>query len=547
MLIFLLTAKKVNIVSEGITIFCSLFGNFRKQNFIVMNKLLFIAVLVIAGAPSFSQTTKISYSEPEREDSRRTEFEIVGKLNGNLMVYKNNSNSHAICLYDEDMKLKERVSLDYIPDRWINIDFINYPDFVYMIYQYQRRNIVYCYGVKLDPTGKKIGEPFEMDTTHIGFAANNKIYTTINSDDKQKIMIFKINNRNLKNFLFTTLLFDKDLHLQRKDRMHMPMEERNEYFSDFLLTNEGEMVFSKFLRLSNNSEYISKVFMVTKLPAADTFSVNQVDIGSRLLDELKLKIDNSNKRVLISAFSYQEKRGNIDGLYNLFWDEATNAKISDTLLIFNDDLRALAKGADANRRYAFNDYYVKSITTRKDGGFLVISESLYSSSRGNTFNRWDYWRWGSPWMTPMDYYYWSPYYNYNYGYMPWGNRFFNNNSTRYYAENIMLLSFNKEGGLEWSKVIQKSQYDDQTDNNISFQTLNTGTELHFVFNQYEKRATLLTDQSLDAEGKIVRNPTLKNLDKGYEFMPRFAKQVSGHELIVPCWYRGYLCFAKIDF
>jgi len=130
--------------------------------------------------------------------------------------------------------------------------------------------------------------------------------------------------------------------------------------------------------------------------------------------------------------------------------------------------------------------------------------------------------------------------------MPW-NRYGNIGSTRYYAENIMVLSFNKDGGIEWSNVIDKTQYDDETDNMISFQTLNTGSELHFLFNQFERRTLLLHDQSITATGKIIRNPTLKNLDKGYEFMPRFAKQVSSRQIIIPCLYRNYLCFAKIDF
>jgi hypothetical protein len=154
--------------------------------------------------------------------------------------------------------------------------------------------------------------------------------------------------------------------------------------------------------------------------------------------------------------------------------------------------------------------------------------------------------WGNPWMSPLDYYYWSPMYSSPWN-MPWNRYGGNMSSTRYYAENIMVLSFNKEGGLEWSNVIDKSQYDDETDNLISFQLMNTGGEIHFLFNQLERRTLLLNDQSIVPEGKIVRNPTLKNLDRGYEFMPRFGKQVSATQIIMPCLYRNYLCFAKIDF
>jgi hypothetical protein len=82
---------------------------------------------------------------------------------------------------------------------------------------------------------------------------------------------------------------------------------------------------------------------------------------------------------------------------------------------------------------------------------------------------------------------------------------------------------------------------------ISFQLINTGGELHFLYNQYEGRNLLLNDQSIAPDGKITRYPTLKNLDKGYEFMPRHGRQISSKQILIPCLYRNYLCFAKVDF
>ena len=161
-----------------------------------------------------AQAPRIVYSEPEKEDSRRTNFEIIGKMNGNFLVYKANRNDDAICIYDNDMKLKERVKLDFTPDQQlINVDFVAYPDFFYMIYEFQRKGVVHCMAAKLDGNVKKLIDPIELDTTQVGFAANNKIYTSINSDDKQRIMVFKINSKNRDNFVFTTLLYDKDLIL----------------------------------------------------------------------------------------------------------------------------------------------------------------------------------------------------------------------------------------------------------------------------------------------------------------------------------------------
>jgi len=510
-----------------------------KNKFFLTIATLFTSVLL------FGQAPRITYTEPEKEDSRRTEYEVIGKVGGNFVIYKNNRTSSDLCVYDNEMKLKTRVDMDYIrADKLINIDFVAYPDYFYAFYQYQRRNVVYCTFVKLDANAKPMGTPVDLDTTHINFSANNKLYTTINSDDKQKIMIFKINNRNQRTFIFTSMLFDNQLQLLKKDRFSIPMEERNDFFSEFLLTNEGDLVVSKFIRNSANSESILKAFLLTKYVDSSGFTVNDIGIGNRILDEIKLKVDNTGKRIIFSAFFYGQRKGNIEGLYVLGWNKTTNQKTRDTALVFSEELRAIAKGEDVNKKLAFNDYFIKSIISRKDGGFIMISEALYTSSRGSNYNRWDSYGYGNPWSSPMNYNYWSPYYSqWN---MPW-NRYNSLSSTRYYADNIMVLSFSKTGVLEWSNVIPKSQFDDDNDNNISFSVMNTGGDVHFLFNQVERRTSMLSDQSIGPDGKITRNPTLRNLDKGYEFMPRLGKQVSSRQMIVPCLYRNYLCFSKIDF
>ncbi|MEK7226266.1 MAG: hypothetical protein AAB221_11340, partial [Bacteroidota bacterium] len=134
-------------------------------------------LITIAGLPVTAQ--RIVYSEPGKEDTRRMNFEIAGKVNGNFLIYKNNRGKSWISVLDNDMKDLARAELDYIPsnDRLINVDFFPYNDFCYVIYQYQKKNVVYCSAAKLDGLGQKLGDVMELDTTHIGFAANNKIYS----------------------------------------------------------------------------------------------------------------------------------------------------------------------------------------------------------------------------------------------------------------------------------------------------------------------------------------------------------------------------------
>jgi hypothetical protein len=96
-------------------------------------------------------------------------------------------------------------------------------------------------------------------------------------------------------------------------------------------------------------------------------------------------------------------------------------------------------------------------------------------------------------------------------------------------------------------VINKSQFNDESDDLLSFHTFIVSGQLHYLLNMPEKRLNLLQDFTLGAGGVLTRNPTLRNLDRGYELMPRFAKQVSARQVLLPCIYRNYLCFAKIDY
>src|ERR1700743_1969851 len=96
--------------------------------------------LTLAVSALKAQVSLITYSDPEREDGRRTNFEIIGKLNGNYLVFKNNNSNNAISIYDSAMHLQQRVPLTFMPERYINVDFVAYPDHCYLIYEYQKKN-----------------------------------------------------------------------------------------------------------------------------------------------------------------------------------------------------------------------------------------------------------------------------------------------------------------------------------------------------------------------------------------------------------------------
>jgi hypothetical protein len=505
----------------------------------MMNK-VFITALILLGTLSL-HAQKIAYTEPDRDDSRATAFDVVGKINDQYIIFKNNHNVYTVNAFDGDMKLVNKVKLDFLPDRVISTDLLVYKEFFYLFYQYQHKNIVYCMAAKLDGQGKLINDLITMDTTHINSLAQNKVYTFMHSDDKQKVVALKINSRDPENYKVTTNLFDAGLTLIKKSALQIRMPDRNDFLTEFVVDNDGDIAFVRASG-STQSDNINNLKLFTKNAMADSVAISDINIGNSYLDDIRVKVDNLHKHYLLISFYAKQHRGNIDGLFAELWSKPEGRAIVNTTIPFSDELKRQAK-SEGNVKSAFDNFFLQNIVMERDGGFAIAAESVYTSSRGgNYYNRWDYMN-GSPYMSPSDYYFSGS----NFGNDPWNRYGYYGQVTRYYADNIAVMSFDSTGKMEWSNVINKSQYDDNTDSFLGYATLNTGSVVHFIFNQLDKRTLLLTDQSITAEGELIRSPTLHSLDRGYEFMPRYGKQVGSRQIIMPCQYRNYICFAKIDF
>jgi len=506
-----------------------------------LQALVFAAILCMA-PPAMAQQ-QIRYSEPDKNETRNTNFDIIGRFSNQILIFKNNRNQSYISVYDEDMKLIRNEELSFMPPRVLEYDLLPFADYTYLFYQYQQRNVAYLMAVKIGADGKAITSPFELDTTHINYNATKRVYQVIASEDKSKLMAFKINAKNEKLFKFNTYLYNADLSAIKASAMDLMMADKYDFLTDFYLDNKGNLVFGRGRRRSAEDN-ISQFFLITKPALADSFATRELKFEGITLDEVKLRIDNYNERYLFTAFYYKNKRNtNIEGVANSVFDTRSSEWVIRNVIPLGDELRADAR-TDNNLKTAFDDFYIKQIFIRRDGGFVLNAESMYTTSRGGGgFNRWD--MFGNPMMmgSPMGWGGWGMNGMGAWG-MPMGRGF--NNITRYHADNIIVLAFDKEGQLTLSNTIRKSQYDDENEAKVSYQAINSGNAIHYLFNNYERRDVVLSYQSLDSDGKVIRNPTFRNLDLKYEFMPRYGRQVSARSIIVPCINRNSLCFARIE-
>ena len=501
---------------------------------------IFLVLLLLVANNSFGQN--ITFSEIEKTNNKSSTLEVIGKIGGNFLVYKSLYNNHKLTIFNNDMSIKENVPLDYISERTSNIDFIPNANNFLMIWQFQKKNIIYCNAVIIDGQGKQIGDIKTVDTTKMGLFSNNVNYNVRWSEDKRKILIYKYSSKG-NDFNLAIKLLDENLTRLDSARYTLDINRFKESISDLQIDNNGGLVFTK-LAENNGQNYINDIDIFYKKLNNDSLLKINLTLDNLKIKEPVLKLDNLNNTIILNSFSYRKSSATINGLFTAVINKAPFALSKKAQNIFSDTLLNLLSGKP-EWRSAFDNFFFKNTILKKDGGFILVSEEYYKESRFGSFNNN---RNGNLGFDNSQFGYYSDYYNYNRGNLGYYRPYNDNNSRDivFNYDDILIFSLTKDLKLEWNSVINKTASDIETDNYLSFTNMNTGGEIYFLFFQKDNRQ-ILSNHALKPNGSITRYPTLKSREAGYEFMPKLGRQTGSQQILIPCTIRNSIAFAKIDF
>ena len=492
-----------------------------------------------AGFSSLAQT--ITYSEVEKADSRNMNFEILGNFSNNYLVYKNLNKRQNLTIYDNNMTIKDDIKLDFISDRTYNIDFLTYPDHFLMVWQFEKGNTTYCKAASMNGAGQLLGSVIDLDTTRQGVFSNKTSYGFTWSEDKRKLLLYKIQTKN-DIYHQVTKVYDENFKLLDSTRRTLTYNDNREDFGDLQIDNDANILFTK-LKENARQEYINTLEInFKKLTIEQLFTVD-IPLDKQLIQDPLIKIDNLNKNYIINSFSYKKNGGNVDGILTAIINRDSFKLTNKVINIFDDSLRSKLSGKP-DWRTAYDNLNIRNIILKKDGGFIALTEEYFKQRRfGNTFDD----RFNN--FNNRYYNSYSDYYLYNRGYYGY-YRPFNDGNGRdvvYNYNDIINFSFSKDLKLQWSNVINKTTSDVENDNFLSFTNLNAGGEIYFLFLQKDNNRQILSNHALQPDGAVKRYATLKGREAGYNFMARLSRQTGARQMIVPCIVRNNIAFAKIDF
>ncbi|MFT3904207.1 MAG: hypothetical protein QM727_13610 [Niabella sp.] len=533
-------------------------------------KRFFLSVFLLLAIFSIADAQHIIYADDNKSDVQRMNFEIIGKLANNYLIYKELKNNTRISVYDEVMHLVEEVPVTIFPQKasLLDVAFFPYRSHAYLIYQYQTGDIVYCEAARVEANGRILEQPTVLDTTHISYTTKGKIYNVITNNDKSRLLVFKINRRDRSLYKASTLLVDNSLAPLHRGQFTIPIDnEKGERLGGYSLSNDGDFIFTKYTRLkSGNIAESSLAVAGAGTDGFETYPIgNSIGIDQLFLDDIKIKVDDVNKRVLLASYFSQSKKGNIDGIYVAAFGKNGNRDFERTIT-FTEELKKKVKSRSSVRE-AFNNQFINQIITQDNGAFTISSEALYTSN--NNWDRWGFWGpgmyagwgfgpgwgwggWGSWGWGPgwggywSPYYYYSPFYYRSYwwgGWGPWGGGLYDRGWSKFHADNVAILSFDKNGLLQSDNVIVKRQDDTETDGTISYQVMNTEDGTYFLLNNSGK-VSELECIALGNDGSLHKSGSIEAKTKRLDFMPRYGKQVGSTEMIVPYLYKKNIGFSK---
>lgn len=499
-----------------------------------MNRIITFILLLFSGF--LSQAQQAVFSDIQSNEDADMDFNILGKSDSIILMYKKINGDHFMTGYDDKMQVVFHQPISCLPQKLVGIDFFLIRNQILMVFQQEKKGRIYCYGQKLNLDATESGSTLLLDSTRISMATDEDIYTTTISEDKQKLLVFK-SYAQQGNIQLVSKLYDLDFNLLDSARKLMTFESKRMKPMNPVVNNAGVVFFTVSFpegRFDVNSHL--KLFW--KKPGLSDWQEDEVDLKGNCINDVVLKMDERNARLLLAAPYMDKPTGRIQGIFAAYQDSST--WIHSGFVTINDSLRGLISGKKSISG-ALDGLSIRGLILKKSGGFLLVSEKLSEEIKND--HRYPTSVFGNFPYTGYNFY--NPYYYGNYYRAP--GYYSSRQSKRYYADDIVLLNLDSNLTCSWLTHIPKHQYEDDGENALSFCHLITGSGVHFYFLENHRFGNKLSDHLVQPDGKLKKLGELKALSDRYDFLPKLAKQVGAREILVPCTLRGRRVFAKISF
>jgi hypothetical protein len=186
---------------------------------------------------------------------------------------------------------------------------------------------------------------------------------------------------------------------------------------------------------------------------------------------------------------------------------------------FNDDIATAVTGKKTSASKGIGDLKVQELILRKDGGAIAMVEETREFSRNTVANI------NARNVSPDV-----------------AGRFV----IDYYFEDILAISYNPDGTVQWRKVMPKKQFS-QDDQAVfsSYGVMKTPNQIRLLFNDDVRTETTTSEYIMKGSGMIDRHSMFNTSNQEILLRFRDGLQLSSDEVVVPSEYRNRLKLVRL--
>lgn len=459
---------------------------------------LFCCLLFLAG-PLFSQVLTVSDEILLRSD---TEYHLVGKAGGKVMLLQDRKTKHLVTAYDRRMQESWEKTLTLRGRNIRLVEALEHSRGFQLLYLFREAGQNY---LQLDTYDPAANIRDSVTLTNFNAWLNNPTYDIVRSQDQSKLLVILGENQQK----VTCLSVDLD-----SSRLLYQVEVAPDKFffnADFIqaeISNQGDAFL--FIQRDNfHSQRKVHRYEVQYLSAsARTLKQFDIPLGDSLTYDVFFKYDNLNQRIVASGLYTKRELSRADGFFYLAADPISEQLLTSQFTPFPTKLAENLDGKKAKQ--SLEEISVRDAILRRDGGILLITERNRQLERRGAANR----------VQIMNTYTGRP-------------------LVDYYYDEIVVFNINPDGKPNWDNILHKKQYS-QDDGGAfsSFMLLESASALRFLFNDEIRFENTVSEYALDSEGSVRRNSLFSTKDLNLKLRFRDAVQVAANEVIIPSELRS---------
>jgi len=466
-----------------------------------------IVILLLIGQHLLAQD--ISFSRPQKIPSKVSEYDIIGSTSEGILVRKWGERFQSIEAFDsEDLSLRWSKELPLLDKKDEILQIVPYQKHLLVLFKSRQQKMQRVYVRKLSVSARKIAEDLLLDSLVFNFGSKTFEYEVVWAKNKQYIALLRKNSDFNGLNSIDCVVFDKSL--VQVSRSNIAVDPKI-LLKQFVLSNEGKLfvVHAQTKRtFASNSPQIEQITLSIFDSKQESLAHINLTKGIYLLSDIHADIDNINKKLILGGFYAERSASAMNGYFYASVDLNNYTLQSTHFHPFTDALLDKISSRVSQTKQVIYNLTIKSVLLRSDGGLLLLGEISYtneqSTNSGSLLNDGFY-----------------------------RDRFMGIN---YYCNDIVALSINPDGSLDWALALPKEQYSENDAAYFSsFGILNSKNSVHLIFNERINSRANVNQYSISNAGSYVVSRLFNSQQYLLNAAPQYSKQLSYNTLIIPAF------------